>query len=107
MSGRKKDAVWQYFDPINKDLKNKKARCKKCGKVLQAMVSRMKLHRSKCQQMETLDLELEIDSDDDISLETLRKNIKAANIPKTVAHTDRPEEETENAHSGMLFLTCN
>jgi len=45
--GRKKDVIWHYY--IEKQgKKSKRAVCKKCGKEMQGLTSRMKSHFNKC-----------------------------------------------------------
>lgn len=49
MSGRKKDCVWLYFDKFTVHGKSGcKAKCKKCAKQMQGLVSRMKQHVQDC-----------------------------------------------------------
>jgi len=47
MIGRKKNVIWHYY--IEKQgKKSKRAVCKKCGKEMQGLTSRMKSHFNKC-----------------------------------------------------------
>lgn len=50
MTGRKRDLVWLYFDelPNKGDRKGHRAKCKKCEKILEGQVSRLKKHLEKC-----------------------------------------------------------
>ena len=49
MSGRKKDAVWVYFNEKKSDCgKFNKAVCKHCNKELMGLVARMKKHLETC-----------------------------------------------------------
>jgi len=47
MIGRKKNVIWHYY--IKKQgKKSKRAVCKKCGKEMQRLTSRMKSHFNNC-----------------------------------------------------------
>ena len=56
MSGRKQDWLWLYFDKIKVLGKaGCRATCKKCGKVMQGLVARMKQHFDSCKNAHTVD----------------------------------------------------
>lgn len=64
MSGRKKDAVWVYFDAKKSACgKFNKAVCKRCKKELMGLVARMKKHLETC--VTEIDRNRNIDADDD------------------------------------------
>lgn len=49
MSGRKRDPVWINFNESSTASgKGLKAQCKKCGKAMMGLVSRMRAHTSVC-----------------------------------------------------------
>lgn len=48
MSGCKRDPIWNYFLDVKGSATNKKAKCKHCETVIQAIVYRMKIHKNKC-----------------------------------------------------------
>ena len=51
--GRSLDPIWIYFEVVNKPQNvGKWAKCKKCDKEMQGIVSRLKLHQEKCQTEE-------------------------------------------------------
>lgn len=84
MSGRKRDPIWKYFNEENKQsITNKKAVCKKCGAVMQGMVSRLQKHKIKCtdeplSELVTIDAshsETEDADEDEVSLAKLRRRV--------------------------------
>lgn len=93
MSGRKRDSVWNYFNEINKQsVTNKKASCKKCGKTLQAMVVRMKAHKTKC--VDATDSRHSSDEEDDIPL---------AEIARKGKPSEHSQKKNENC-GNYIFL---
>lgn len=59
-TGRKRDLIWDSFEPIESEQrKGKRAKCKKCGTTLEGQVKRMKTHMDKCDP----DSDKEIDSE--------------------------------------------
>ncbi|XP_011860419.1 PREDICTED: uncharacterized protein LOC105557715 [Vollenhovia emeryi] len=97
MTGRRQDAVWQYFIKIKNDKKPLRAKCKHCGKEMCSLVARMKMHIFKCKHLnkvgsvdnppEVVDIEHNestkennpptherIDKDDNIEINTINEN---------------------------------
>lgn len=51
ISGRKRGSIWYYFNEKSEiGKKGSRAICKKCGKELQGLVSRLKYHFSNCER---------------------------------------------------------
>eukprot|EP00102_Acyrthosiphon_pisum_P018457 XP_008190223.1 PREDICTED: uncharacterized protein LOC100569569 isoform X2 [Acyrthosiphon pisum] len=48
MTGRRKDAIWNYFIEIKDKHKTTRAKCLKCSMEMAGLVKRMKLHKNKC-----------------------------------------------------------
>ena len=53
-TGRKRDIIWENYTEISKN-NRKQAKCRECGKEIEAQVKRMKLHSSRCQPIQELE----------------------------------------------------
>lgn len=78
MSGRKKDAVWIYFDE-KKSASGKfnKAVCKRCNKELMGLVARMKQHLETC----VTERNRNTSAEDDSSVSDAATAASAGNLP--------------------------
>lgn len=62
MSGRRKDAIWNYFieKKSDKAKPGSRAICKNCKKEMQGLVQRLKDHHEKCKKTLHLELDTEV-----------------------------------------------
>lgn len=80
-TGRKKDAIWSYFDVVkDKNKKSVTAKCKKCKIIMAGLVLRMKKHIQKCVPVpsETSQVSMstiyDSDSDEALTIDEISKN---------------------------------
>lgn len=104
MAGRKKDAVWVYFDELPKDtgVKTLKAKCKSCKKVIVGLVARMKKQKANC-GIDDLS-----DKDDDecvvVSTESIARNCNAA--AETGESTSSTPAAMVDGNQSAMSSTC-
>lgn len=79
-TGRKKDAIWSYFDVVkDKNKKSVTAKCKKCKIIMAGLVLRMKKHIQKCVQSESsqsMSTIYDSESDEELTLDEISKKLK-------------------------------
>ena len=80
-TGRKKDAIWLYFDVVkDNNKKSVTAKCKKCKVIMAGLVLRMKKHIQKCVPSENSQLPMstiyDSQSDEDLTLDEISKTLK-------------------------------
>lgn len=78
-TGRKKDAIWSYFDVVkDKNKKSVTAKCKKCKIIMAGLVMRMKKHIQRCVPSESSQVSTIYDSesDEDLTIDEIIKKQK-------------------------------
>ncbi|CAG9825826.1 unnamed protein product [Phaedon cochleariae] len=104
MSGRKRDPIWKYFDECNQqNPTNKKAVCKACGNKLQAMVSRMQKHKSKCK----IDPEKTDTTIQDISGSDLEEEMPLAAIKRKITNSSQDGSTREEPQTSKIRKIFN